>query len=426
MNEISLSILFGILFLLIFLSAFFSSSETGMMAMNRYRLRHLAEDKHRAAMLVEALLKRPDRLIGLILLGNNLVNIFAASLATVIAMRMIGELGIAVAPILLTAVILIFAEVAPKTLAALYPERIAFPAAYILTPLGKLLYPFVWVINKIANSLLSLLKVNVEDMEETPITREELRTVVLESGHMIPRRHQKMLVSILDLENITIDEIMVPRAEVVGIDLNDSSSDIIELLSHAQHTRLPVYRDNIDNIIGILHVRKIPRILKVQDKEDFSFEELESITVEPYFAPLGTPLHTQLLNFQKQKRRIALVVDEYGDIQGLVTLEDILEEIVGEFTTDLQTYSQDIHPQKDGSYIIDGTAMLREINRQLDWELPVDGPKTLNGLIIEQMQSIPEPGTSLRLGELTMTITQAADNAVKKVRVERISQQEDA
>ena len=426
MNEIPLSILFGILFLLIFLSAFFSSSETGMMALNRYRLRHLAEDKHRAAMLVEALLKRPDRLIGLILLGNNLVNIFAASLATVIAIRMIGEVGIAVAPILLTAVVLIFAEVAPKTLAALYPERIAFPAAYILTPLGKLLYPFVWVINKIANSLLILVKVNVEEMEETPITREELRTVVLEAGHMIPSRHQKMLISIIDLENITIDEIMVPRAEVVGIDLNDSSSDIIELLSHAQHTRLPVYRDSIDHIIGILHVRKIPRILKVQDKEDFSIEELESVTVEPYFAPLGTPLHTQLLNFQRQKRRIALVVDEYGDIQGLVTLEDILEEIVGEFTTDLQTYSQDIHPQEDGSYIIDGSAMLREINRQLDWELPVDGPKTLNGLIIEQMQSIPEPGTSLRLGNLTMTISQAVDNAVKKVRVAKIPQQEDA
>jgi Mg2+/Co2+ transporter CorB len=426
LNEIPLSILFGILFLLIFLSAFFSSSETGMMALNRYRLRHLAEDKHRAAMLVEALLKRPDRLIGLILLGNNLVNIFAASLATVIAMRMIGEVGIAVAPILLTAVVLIFAEVAPKTLAALYPERIAFPAAYILTPLGKLLYPFVWVINKIANSLLRLLKVNVEDMEETPITREELRTVVLEAGHMIPSRHQKMLVSILDLENITIDEIMVPRAEVVGIDLNDSSSDIIELLSHSQHTRLPVYRDSIDQIIGILHARKIPRILKVQDKEDFSIEELESLTVEPYFAPLGTPLHTQLLNFQRQKRRIALVVDEYGDIQGLVTLEDILEEIVGEFTTDMQSYSPDIHPQEDGSYIIDGTAMLREINRQLDWELPVDGPKTLNGLIIEHMQSIPEPGTSLRLGNLTMTITQAVDNAVKKVRVNKIPQKEDA
>lgn len=394
-----------------------------MMAINRYRLRHLAEDKHRGAILVEALLKRPDRLIGLILLGNNLVNIFAASLATVIGIRLIGELGIAVAPILLTVVILIFAEVAPKTLAALYPERIAFFSAYVLTPLGKLLYPFVWVINKIANGLLRPLGINVEEMEKTPITREELRTVVLEAGHMIPRRHQKMLINILDLENITIDEIMVPRNEIVGVDLNDSPGKITELLSHGQHTRLPVYRDNIDNIVGVLHVRKFPRILKSQDKVGIFIKELESLCVEPYFSLLGTPLHTQLRNFQRQKRRIALVVDEYGNIQGLVTLEDILEEIVGEFTTDLQTFSQDIHPQDDGSYIIDGTATLREINRQLDWDLPVDGPRTLNGLILEQLQSIPEQGTSLRLGNQTMTITQAADNAVKKVRIITIPEQ---
>jgi len=425
MNEIPLSILFGILFLLVLLSAFFSSSETSMMALNRYRLRHLVENKNHGAILVEALLKRPDRLIGLILLGNNLVNIFAASLATVIAIRLIGELGIAVAPILLTLVILIFAEVAPKTLAALYPERIAFPAAYVLTPLGRVLYPFVWVINKIANSLLKLVGVNVEDMEETPLSREELRSVVLEAGSMIPSRHQKMLLSILDLENITIDEIMVPRVEIDGIDLNDSLAEITEALIQAQHTRLPVYRGNIDDIIGILHVRKIPRFLKVQDKENFSIEELESNIVEPYFVPLGTPLHTQLVNFQRQKCRIGFVVDEYGNIQGLVTLEDILEEIVGEFTTDLQALNQDIHPQDDGSYIIDGTATLREINRQLDWELPAEGPKTLNGLILEQLESIPEPGTSLRLGNLTMTITQAVDNAVKKVRIEQVVRDED-
>ena len=421
MNDIPLSVLFGILFILILLSAFFSSSETGMMALNRYRLRHMAEDNHRSAALVEALLKRPDRLIGLILLGNNLVNIFAASLATVIAMRLMGEVGLAVAPILLTVIILIFAEVAPKTLAALYPERIAFPAAYILTPLGKMLYPFVWVINKIANSLLGLLKVNVENTEEAPLTREELRTIVIEAGAMIPGRHQKMLLSILDLENITIDEIMVPRLEMEGVDLNESAAEIRETLTQAQHTRLPVYKENIDNIIGILHVRKIPRLLTGHAKDEFSVEELENNIVDPYFAPLGTPLHTQLRNFQRQKRRIAFVVDEYGNIQGLVTLEDILEEIVGEFTTDLQTFSQDIHPQNDGSFIVDASATLRDINRQIELELPLDGPKTLNGLILDHLQSIPEPGTSLKVENVSLTITQAVDNAVKKVRIQKIA-----
>jgi len=420
LSDIPLSILFGVLFLLIMLSAFFSSSETGMMALNRYRLRHLAEDRHRSAMLVEALLKRPDRLIGLILLGNNLINIFAASLATVIAMRLMGEVGIAVAPILLTVVILIFAEVAPKTLAALYPERIAFPAAYILTPLGRILYPVVWVINRVANALLGLIRVNVEASGETPLSREELRTVVLEAGAMIPRRHQKMLISILDLENITIDEIMVPRAEIDGIDLTDSRAEVLEVLANAQHARLPVYRDNIDNIIGVLHVRKIARLFRTRDS--FSLETLERNLSEPYFAPLGTRLHTQLVNFQRQRRRVGFVVDEYGNIQGLVTLEDILEEIVGDFTTDLQTLSQDIHPQDDDSYIIDGTATLRDINRQLDWDLPVEGPKTLNGLILHHMESIPEPGTSLRLGHYTMTITQAVGNAVKKVRIRKLQE----
>ncbi len=424
MNDIPISILFMILFLLIVLSAFFSSSETGMMALNRYRLRHLSEDRHRSAMLVEALLKRPDRLIGLILLGNNLVNIFAASLATVLAIRLMGEIGIAVAPFILTAVILIFAEVAPKTLAALYPEKIAFPAAYILTPLGKILYPFVWVINRISNTLLAVLKVNVGESSDTALSREELRTVVLEAGSMIPRRHQKMLLSILDLENITIDEIMVPRGEIDGVDLNDSTAEIFDTLTRVNHTRLPLYRDNIDNIVGVIHVREIPRLLKGSRKEEALREILEDNVVEPYFAPLGTALHTQMMNFQREKRRIGFVVDEYGNIQGLVTLEDILEEIVGEFTTDLQTYNQDIHPQEDGSFIVDGTAPLREINKQLGWTLPVDGPKTLNGLILEHLESIPEPGTSLRLGGVTMTITQAVDNAVKKVRLEKFEEEE--
>ena len=415
MDDIPLSHLFAALALLILISAFFSCSETALMALNRYRLRHLARDGNRAAMLVEKLLEQPDRLIGLVLIGNNLVNILAASVSTIIAVRLMGEIGIAVAPLVLTFVILIFAEVAPKTVAVLYPERIALPASFLLTPLGKLLWPVVWIINRIANGLLRLVGIRVDERDDQPLTREEFRTVVMEAGGMIPRRHQRMLLSILDLESVTVDDIMVPRGDIVGIDLNDSPAEIFELLENAQNTRLPVYRDNIDNIIGMLHVRRVPRILK--DKEEFSAEDIEKLAVEPYFVPMGTPLHTQLLNFQRGKRRLGLVVDEYGVIQGLVALEDILEEIVGEFTTDMQAFVQEIHPQEDGSFVIDGAATIRDINRQLHWDLPTDGPKTLNGLILEHLQSIPETGTSARLGRFALEITHAADNAVKTVKM---------
>lgn len=416
MDDIPLSILFGILFLLILLSAFFSSSETSMMALNRYRLRHLVKDKHRGAILANRLLQKPDRLLGLILFGNNLVNIMAASIVTIIAIRLVGDVGIVPASFILTAVILIFAEVAPKTLAALHPERLAFPFSYILTPLSFLLFPFTWIINQFANGFLRLIGVKPgKEIEDAALTSDELRTVVHEAGTMIPRRHQRMLISILDLETVTVEDIMVPRSELVGIDLNDPSTDIVDLLSHSQHTRLPVYRDNIDAVIGMLHARQLPRIML--DREEFATEDLEKILTEPYFVPLGTPLHIQLMNFQRQKQRIGLVVDEYGVVQGLVTLEDILEEIVGEFTTDMQTYSFDIHPQPDGSFMIDGTTTIRDINRQLKWDLPTEGPKTLNGLILEQLESIPEVGTTLRIGDFTMEITQAAENAVKMVKI---------
>ena len=415
MDDIPLLYLFGSLFLLILLSAFFSSSETSMMALNRYRLRHMAKDKHRGALLVSALLKQPDRLIGLILLGNNLVNILAASIATIIAIRLMGEAGILASTVILTVVILIFAEVAPKTLAVINPERIAFPAAYVLTPLMKVLRPGVWIINKVSNGLLILLGLQPKHDDDESLSRDELRTVVHEAGNMIPVRHQRMLISILDLEKVTVEDIMVPRNEIVGIDINDTNVEIIELLSHCQHTRLPVYQENLDNIIGTMHLRYVTRVFK--DKESFSAKDLEKITRKPYYVPLGTPLHTQLLNFQQQKRRIGLVVDEYGVVQGLVTLEDILEEIVGEFTTDLQTFDQDIYPHEGGSYIIDGSTSLRDINRQLDWDLPLGGPKTLNGLILEHLETIPEPGTSLRIGNFSMEVTQTLDNAAKMVKI---------
>lgn len=408
------------LVLLMLLSAFFSSSETSMMALNRYRLRHLANAKHRGALLATRLLKRPDRLIGLILLGNNLVNFIAASVATLIGIRLLGDLGVAIAPIVLVVVFLIFAEVMPKTVAALYPERLAFLFVYILTPLSHVLHPFVWMINKLANGMLSLTGIRPEtESENITLSREELRTVVNEAGKIISRRHRKMLLSILDLETVTVEDIMVPSGDIVGVNLNTAPADIINLLSHCQHTRLPVYRDSIDNIVGILHVRYLLRVLK--DPEGFTPEELIKITREPIFVPMGTPLYAQLVNFQRTRGRVGLVVDEYGMIQGLVTLEDILEEIVGEFTTDLQTFDQDIHPQEDGSFMINGTAALRDINKQLGWDLPIDGPKTLNGLILDRLEDIPDTGTSLRIGDFTLEITQVMDNAVKTAQVRRLS-----
>ena len=415
MDDIPLSHLIGALFVLILLSAFFSSSETGMMALNRYRLRHLVKEKHRGAMLANTLLERPDRLIGVILFGNNVVNILAAAITTVIMVRLYGELGVALTTLILTPILLIFAETAPKTWAAVRPEKIAFPAAYVLTPLLKICYPVIYVINKISNGLIALFGINVHERDEAPMTREELRSVVREAGSMIPKRHQRMLISILDLENETVDDIMVQRNDIVGIDLNDPPNEIIDQISRCQHTRLVVYRENIDNIVGMLHIRHTLRLLR--DTDEFEASDIEEIVTEPYYIPEGTPLHIQLVNFQRMKKRTGLVVDEYGVIQGMVTVEDILEEIVGEFTTDMQTFNLYIHPQEDGSYIIDGSASIRDINRQLHWHLPVKGPKTLNGLILEQLEDIPETGTSLRIGSYAVEITQAGDNAVKTARM---------
>lgn len=421
MDEISLSVLFGTLVLLIVLSAFFSSSETAMISLNRYRLRHMAKEGKRSAIISEKLLSRPDRLIGLILLGNNLVNIMAATIATLIGMRLLGDLGVALAPFVLVVVFLIFAEVMPKTIAAFYPERIAFPASYILAPLMKLAYPAVWLINWVSNGLLGMAGIRTDEQADTPLSREELRTIVREAGTLIPQRHQRMLLSILDLENVTVDDIMVPRNEVVAIDLDDPIKEIIEQLNHFQHTRIPVYQSNIDNIIGIIHVRRVPRVLS--EKGDITIEAIKNIVSDCYFVPKGTPLHTQMLNFQRNRRRFGIVVDEYGVIQGLVTLEDILEEIVGEFTTDLQTYKLDIQQQEDGSYLVDATVHLRELNRQLRWSLPTDGPKTLNGLLLEQLEYIPEAGTTLKILDYLVEITQVSDSAVKMVRIRPISEE---
>jgi len=415
LDDIPLSVLFGILFLLIIFSAFFSSSETAMIALNRYRLRHLVREGKRSAIISEKLLARPDRLIGLILLGNNLVNFIAASIATLIGIRLLGDIGIALAPIVLVMVFLIFAEVMPKTLAAIKPETIAFPASYILSPLMKIAYPAVWLINWISNGLLSVAGLNLEEHEDAPLSRDELRTIVREAGTLIPQRHQSMLINILELENVTVDDIMVPRNEVAAIDLDDPINEIIEQIRHCQHTRLPVYQSNIDNIIGIIHFRHIPRIMN--DKYEITKEAIKDILIDCYFVPKGTPLHTQMMNFQRNKRRFGIVVDEYGVIQGLVTIEDILEEIVGEFTTDMQTYNLDIQALDNGYYLIDCSAHLREINRQLKWDLPTEGPKTLNGLLLEHLEYIPESGTTLKIDNYLVEVTQVSENAVKMARL---------
>jgi Mg2+/Co2+ transporter CorB len=414
MEHIPLSVLGFSLFGLIILSACFSASETAMMSLNRYKLRHLAQAGDPGAMRAQALLERTDRLIGLILLGNNFVNILASSIATVIALRLMGESGIAIATGILTFVVLIFAEVAPKTLAALHPERVAFPATLILKPLLLISYPLVWLINVIANTLLRLVGVPPQTDAMQHLSSEELRTVVNEAGALIPRQHQEMLVSILDLEKVTVEDVMVPRNEIVGIDINDDDQTILKQLIHSQHTRMPIFRDNVENVVGFVHARNALHILA---EGDFNKDKLLGICREPYYIPEGTPLNTQLLSFQREKRRIGFVVNEYGDIEGLVTLESILEEIVGEFTTDIAATIKFVHPQEDGSFLVDGSAYVRELNRTMKWELPTEGPKTLNGLITEYLESIPETGTSVLIAGYPIDIVQTSNNAIKTIRI---------
>ena len=414
MNEIPLSGLFAGLVLLLLLSAFFSGSETALLTLNRYRLRHKAEQGHRGARLARALLERPDRLIGLILLGNNFVNILASSLATIIALELGGEAAIGIAAGLLTLVVLIFSEVTPKTLATLHPERLAYPAAYVYGPLLKLLYPIVWLVNLFANGLLRLMGVTPEGESGTALSREELRTVVTEAGAMIPERSRTMLIAILDLERATVEDIMIPRNEVEGIDLEDDDATIANAIRNAGYTRLPLFDGGIDNVIGVFHTRNAFHALL---DGGLDREHLRAIAQAPYFVPEGTPLYQQLLNFQRRKQRTALVVDEYGEFMGLITLADLLEEIVGEFTTDPADSISEIHRAEDGSLLVDCGIGVRDLNRALRWDLPTRGPKTLNGLILEYLETIPEPGTSLRLHGHPVEITQTTENGVKTVRI---------
>ncbi|WP_198025270.1 HlyC/CorC family transporter [Salinisphaera hydrothermalis] len=415
MDAIPLWMLFGILILMLVLSAFFSGSETGLMTVNRYRMKHMAKTGHGGAKRAADMLETPDKLIGLILLGNNLVNIIASSLATVIGIRLYGDFGVVLSTIFLTIAVLVFSEVTPKTLSALYPERIAYPAAYIYKPLLKVFWPLVYLFNSAGRGVLWLLRVSPEDAAGHSLSSEELRTVVTEAGAMIPRRHQKMLLSILDMENATVEDIMVPRNEIVGIDISKPWPEILEQLVHNQHTRLPLFDGSIDEIKGIVHMR---RLLALISNGELDQDTLVSMASTPYFIPENTPLNQQLLNFQNQKRRIGFVVDEYGDIQGLATLEDILEEIVGEFTTDPLTRVKNVTMDGENSYLVDGTVSIRALNRALGWKLPVEGPRTVNGLITEQTETIPKAGTRVKIGKYVFEITETSANLIQTVRIQ--------
>lgn len=413
MVEIPLGSLYIALVILIILSGFFSSSETGLMAMNKYRLRHLAKQGHRGARAAQKLLQKPDRLIGLILLGNNLVNILAASIATVIGIRLFGSNGIWIASMVMTVVVLIFAEVAPKTIAAVHPERIAFPASYVLTILLKVLYPLVWLVNGLANFVLKPFKVrtNVDVIER--LNREELRTLVQEGG-MIPHDHQRMLVNILNLEQATVEDVMIPRQDIVGINLDDDWEDILIQLTQTVYTRLPVFSESIDQVEGLLHIRAVIAELA---HGALTFDNLKRSVRKPYFIPEGTGLTRQLLEFQSRERQMGLVVDEYGDIQGLVTLDDILEEIVGEYTSDSRARTRYVRKLGDGNYLVDGFITIRALNRKTGWDLPEEEASTLNGLLLEELADIPAGNTSIRIGRHIMTIVEIRDNVISKVMV---------
>ncbi len=407
-----LGMLVGILIAMLVLSAFFSGSETALMTLNRYRLRHLVKLKHAGAIKAQKLLQRPDHLLGMILLGNVFVNTMAAMVTTIIALRLFPDLEAkeTIAAFVLTLITLIFSEATPKTYAALKPEPLAFPAAWVYVPLLKLIYPIVTFVNFFVNLLLKLLRVDITKTKHDSLSTEELKVIIAEAESVMPPRYQKMLMGILELESATVEDIMTPRNEIVGIDLEEPLDEIIQQIKTSPHTRLPVYKKSIDKVIGTLHLRKV---LVLINQTDFDKQTIISLLSKPAFIPETTPVHAQMLKFKAEKIRVGFVVDEYGDVQGLVTLDDLLQEIVGEIITD----DTMVREQKDGSYIVDANITVRELNRILHWELPTEGPKTLNGLIIEFMEMIPEAGTSVKLHGHILEILNRDDKAVKQVKL---------
>ncbi len=416
MDDIPLHTLLIAFVVLIVVSAFFSISETSMIALNRYRLRHLAKAGNRGAKRTARLLERTDRLLGAILLGNNLANTAAAALVTVITFRLLGqsELSLTIATLSVTAALLIFSEITPKVIGASYPEKVAFPASLVLGPLMRLLHPVIVVANLFVNGLLWLFKLKLQSDQTQTLSTEELRTLVLEGGNFLPQKHQNMLLNLFDLQSITVEDVMTPRSKIEAIDLNAPNEEIRREIATCNHTRLPVYRGRLDEIAGVVHIRKV---LNRSDGAQIDAETISEIMKEPYFVPIETGLLTQLQNFQDQQDRIALIVDEYGELMGLLTLEDILEEIIGEFTTQSPLQAAHFTRLDDGSVVVDGASSLRELNRQLGYTFPVDGPKTLNGLILEHLQEIPEPGTSLKLAGYRVEILQTRHRAIRSVRL---------
>ncbi|MGC0884946.1 HlyC/CorC family transporter [Pantoea agglomerans] len=416
MENVSTTTLIITLIIMVLVSAYFSGSETGMMTLNRYKLRHQAKNGHRAARRVEKLLRRPDRLISLVLIGNNLVNILASALSTIVGMRLYGDAGVAIATGVLTFVVLVFAEVLPKTIAALYPEKVAYPSSFLLGPLQYVMLPLVWLLNTITRLLMRLAGIRTDGSVNSALSKEELRTIVYESRNLISRRNQDMLLSVLDLEKVSVDDIMVPRNEIVGININDDWKSVVRQLSHSPHGRIVLFRDSLDDCVGMLRVREAWRMMT--EKKEFTKETLLRAADEIYYIPEGTPLNTQLVKFQRNKEKAGVVVDEYGDIKGLVTIEDILEEIVGDFTTSMSpSLAEEVMPQNDGSVLIEGSASVREINKAFNWQLPEQEARTINGMLLEALEEIPAIATRVQIGHYNIDILDVQDNMIKQVRI---------
>ncbi len=415
--HLSLSTLLIVLVFLILFAAFFSSAEIGMMSINRYKLRHLVKQKNKQAIRVNQMLSRPDKLLSVVLIGNTLANIVASTIATLIGQRFYGDTGVAIATIILTIVILVFGEMTPKTLAAIYPQQVAFITSLPLKILQWIFAPLVQAISFLSNGILRLFGISINKIQKDALTGEELRSVVHEAGGLMPVEHKSMLISLLDLEQATVEDIMIPKSDIVGIDLDQPWLQLLEQLETAQHTRLPLYRGSIDNLVGMIHVRNVLN-LALEDKLDL--DGIIRIADAPYFIPESTPLNVQILNFRKMKRRSCFLVDEYGDILGLVTMEDILEEIVGEFTTDIAALSRDITPQEDGSVIVDASLTLRNLNRMMGWHLPLIGPRTLSGLIIEYLGYIPPADSCLMIDSYRIEILKISDNTIKGVKMIKV------